>query len=267
MTFRYRTVGALAGVLVLAASGLPAQTTERLSDKDVKGLIESVDQARDRFEDQLDGKVKDGVVRSETGEVNVSASLDDFQEGLERLKSRFTDNYAASAEVEAVLRRGKKIDEMMKAQPAGLKGASEWGRLTTELQQLAAAYGANFPLPEGAPVRRFNDAEVAASVGAVATQAEQIKSAANADKTMAKPDKQAFVADVEALIKQAKTLQSRLKDGKPASAELRGLQEKVTALTAGGRKLPPAILTGIGGLRAPLEKIELAFAVAAPKTT
>src|SRR5690242_7550886 len=111
MTFRYRTMaGALAGGLVLAVSGLIAQSTERLSNKDVKGLIESVDQERDRFEGQLDGKLKDGVVRSATGEVKVSASLDDFQEGVERLKSRFTDDYAASAEVQAVLRRAKSLD-------------------------------------------------------------------------------------------------------------------------------------------------------------
>jgi hypothetical protein len=266
MTFRYRIVGALAGAFVLAASGLAAQSSERLTNKDVKGLIESVDQSRDRFEDQLDGKVKDGVLRSATGETKVSSNLADFQEGVERLKSRFTDAYAASAEVEAVLRRANSLDEMMKTQPSDLKGASEWNRLRADLGHLAAAYGATVPLAEGASVRRFNDAEVAAAAGAVAKQAEQIKSAANADKTLARPDKQALIADVNAVIEQAKTLQSRLKDGKPSTAELRGLRAKIAALTPEGRQLPPAVLAGIGGLRAPLEKLDLAFAVAAPKT-
>ena len=266
MAFRYRMIGALAGVVVLAASGLAAQSSERLSDKDVKGLIESVDQARDRFEDQLDAKVKNGVVRSATGETRVSASLDDFQEGLERLKSRFTTDYAASAEVEAVLRRAKSLQDMMKAQPADVKGGSEWEQLSAQLQHLAAAYGAGFPLSEGAPVRRYNDAEVAAAAGAVATQAEAIKKAANADKTLAKPAKQALVAEVDAVAKQARTLESRLKDGKPATAELRTLKTKVAALTPEGRQLPPAVLSAIGGLRAPLEKLDSAFLVATPRT-
>ena len=33
----------------------PAAAADRLSDKDVKALIERIDNERDRFEDQLDG--------------------------------------------------------------------------------------------------------------------------------------------------------------------------------------------------------------------
>jgi hypothetical protein len=236
MKFPYHVVGALAGFVVLAPWGLAAQTTERLSDNSVKAIIESVDQARDRFEDQLDGKVKDSVIRSATGEVKVSSSLDDFQELVDRLKSRFTDDYSASAEVTAVLRGAKSVDELVKG------------------------------LPEGAAVRRFNDAEVAAAAGAVATQAEQIKNAADNDKTMAKADRLSFLAYVDAVIEQAKTLQSHLKDGQPSSAEVRALHAAVTDLTTGARPLPPAIQTMVGGLRTPLDKIDLAFVVAPAKT-
>jgi hypothetical protein len=266
MKFPYHVVGALAGFVVLAPWGLAAQTTERLSDNSVKAIIESVDQARDRFEDQLDGKVKDSVIRSATGEVKVSSSLDDFQELVDRLKSRFTDDYSASAEVTAVLRGAKSVDELVKGLPAGTKGSSNWEAVTGQLQRLAAAYGASYPLPEGAAVRRFNDAEVAAAAGAVATQAEQIKNAADNDKTMAKADRLSFLAYVDAVIEQAKTLQSHLKDGQPSSAEVRALHAAVTDLTTGARPLPPAIQTMVGGLRAPLDKIDLAFVVAPAKT-
>jgi hypothetical protein len=54
--------------------------------------------------------------------------------------------------------------------------------------------------------------------------------------------------DVDAVIKQAKTLQSRLKDSKPATADARALIEKIGALTKEGRQLPPPVLTAIGGL-------------------
>jgi len=84
----------------------------------------------------------------------------------------------------------------------------------------------------------------------------------DADKTLAKPDKQALKAAVEGVAKQAKMLQSRLKDGKPSTADAKALREKVAALTADGRQLPPGVLSAIGGLRAPLTKLDQAFGVA-----
>jgi hypothetical protein len=266
MKVRY-FAGVLAAAFVAAsvAAAQPPQPSERRSDNDVKKLFESVNQARDRFEDQLDGKVKNGVLRSATGEMQVSATLHDFQKDIEKMKERFTDAYAASTEVEVVLRRGGGINAMMKEQPATLKGASEWERLGAELRLLAAVYGADFPLAEGAKVRRMNDAEVASAAGTVATQAEQVKRAVDSDKTLAKPDKQSLTTDVNDVIKLAKTLQSKLKDGKPATADYRALKEKVASLTAGERKLPPAVLTAIGTLRAPLDSIDRGFG-AAPST-
>ena len=98
----------------------------------------------------------------------------------------------------------------------------------------------------------------------MAAQAEQVKRAANSDKTLAKPDKQALVKQADEVTKQAKTLQSRLQDGKPATADGRALKEKVAALTAEGRQLPPTVLTAIGGLHAPLAKIDQVFGAAPP---
>jgi hypothetical protein len=43
---------------------------ERLSDREVKQLVEDVDQARDRFEDQLDGNLKSSILRTPTGELS-----------------------------------------------------------------------------------------------------------------------------------------------------------------------------------------------------
>jgi high-affinity Fe2+/Pb2+ permease len=108
-------------------------------------------------------------------------------------------------------------------------------------------------------VRRINDAEAAASAAAIISQADQVKRAANSDKTLAKPDKEALMNDVDAVIKQAKVFQSRLKESKPATADARALVEKIGALTKESRQLPPPALTAIGGLRAPLDNIKQAF--------
>ena len=85
-------------LLVLAVPVYASQAPQRQSDADVKALIEDVNQARDRFEDALDGKIKNGIVRGPSGETKVEAFLQDLQDNVNKLKERFTDRYAASAE-------------------------------------------------------------------------------------------------------------------------------------------------------------------------
>ena len=77
----------------MIGSSVAAQTPDRLTDKDVKAVIEAVDHGRDRFHDQLDGKVKDSILREPTREVNVAKFLDDFKDNVDRLKDRFESKY------------------------------------------------------------------------------------------------------------------------------------------------------------------------------
>jgi hypothetical protein len=232
----------------------------------VKAIIDEVDTGRDKFEGNLDGDFKGSTLRGPNGETKVSGALQDYQDSTKKLQHRFTPDYSASAEVATVLKQSTQIDRFMKSPSSPTEGRNEWDRQTVYLKRLAEAYNTTFPLPDGAAVRRLNDKEAADAAGAVAIQAEQVKRAVDADKTLAKPDKQALKTEVDAVIKLAKTLQSRLKDGKPATGEGRALKEKVAPLTAEGRQLPPAVLTAIGALRAPLAKLDQAFGVA-PATT
>ena len=266
MEFRYRIGGVIAGALILAASGATAQTAERLSDKEVKEIIDQVDTGRDKFEGNLDGGFKGATLRGPNGETKVAGALQDYQDSTKKLQERFNSDYSASAEAATVLRQSTRIDQFMKGSSSPTKGRNEWDRQVANLRRLAEVYGTTFPLPDGAAVRRINDKEAADAAVAVVAQADQVKRAADSDKTMAKPDKQALKTEAEAVIKQAKSLESRLKDGKPATADGRTLKEMVAALTAAGRQLPPSVLSAIGGLRAPLAKLDQAFAVTPPVT-
>jgi hypothetical protein len=267
MEFRYQRSSVIAAALMLAASAAAAQTGERLSDKEVKAILEEVDTGRDKFEGNLDGGFKGSTIRGPNGETKVAAALQDYQDSTQKLKQRFTTEYSASAEVTTVLKQSTQIDAFMKGPSSPTKGRNEWDRQTAILRRLAEAYGTKFPLPDGATARRINDKEAADAAGAVATQAEEIKRAADADKTLPKPAKEALKTEMEAVVKQAKALQSRLKDGKPASGDARALKEKIAALTAEGRQLPTTVLTGVGALRAPLSKLDQAFGVGPAPTS
>jgi hypothetical protein len=91
---------------------------ERLSDKDIKTLIDQVDEGRDKFEGNLDGEFKGSTVQGASGETKVSGALQDYQDNTQKLKDRFTENYSASAEVATVLKQSTAIDTFMQARRA-----------------------------------------------------------------------------------------------------------------------------------------------------
>jgi hypothetical protein len=242
---------------------LVAQTPERLTDKDVSTLIETVDQGRDRFEDQLDGKVKDNSLRGPTGELNVSRFLDDFQENVKRLKDRFKPEYAASTEAANVLRQGTTIHNFMKQQSPDLKGSSEWDHLAGNLTKLAAAYATKFPLEGEAPVRRINDGEAAKAAEEIAGHADQLKNAVNKEANLARPAKDALKSAADVVKESAKTLRSRLSDSKPATAEARLLFEALSKFDASakGAGLSGSSLSLMGTMRRPLATLQQAFGI------
>jgi len=260
---------ATGGVLLALGLATPIAAAERLNDKDVKQLIERIDNERDRFEDQLDGKLKRSIVRGPRGEVNVEQYLDDLQENVDKLKERFSPQYAASAEATTVLRQGSDIQRYMASLPPSFDGASEWNRLASSLGALADAYGTVFPIGEGQQARRFNDSEVKKAASDLAKTADQFKknldSSLKQDKTVDKATREAAVKGADSFKQDAQKLASTIGDGKPASGEAAALLQHAGAMrtAAAGRTLSPAAQTAWGEVEGNLAKIAQAFSLPA----
>jgi hypothetical protein len=221
----------LAGILSIASVPAIAQTrAERLSDKDVKALIDEVDKGRDKFEGNLDGEFKGSTLRGPAGETKVSGALQDYQDNTKKLQDRFSSEYAASAEVATVLKQSTLIDAFMQRSSSAMKGRSEWDRQVTNLKHLAAAYGTTFPFTDGATVRRMNDKETAAVADEIGEAAERLKGDIDRSSTLAKADKGAVKQEADRVEKLADEVESRAADGKPASGEVLQLVEQVTRL-------------------------------------
>lgn len=266
------TVVAIATVVLFAGPRTSAvgqaPSGERLNDKDVKELLDRIDNDRDRFEDQLDGKLKRSIIRGPGGEVNVEKYLDDLQENMDKLKGRFTPTYAASAEVTTVLQQGSAIQRYMSTLPSNFDGASEWNRLSASLGQLAACYGTSLPLPEGQQARRLNDGEVRKTAETIAKNADEYRKQLDAslkkDKAIDKAAREASVKDAALLKEDAKRIASLVGDGKPASGEVKALFQQVAAVQSAtaGRNLSPAALQAWGAMQGDLAKISQAFGIA-----
>ena len=240
-----------------------AQNGQRLSDSDVEQIIEDVDNSRDRFEDKLDGKIKDSVIRGPRGEVKVQDYLQDLQDNVKKLKERFNKSYSASAEAGTVLRQGTAINAGIKSMPGEIKGGSEWDRMALGLGRLADAYGTTFPLPEGAAVRRINDGEAASTAETIAKEADEVKKAINHESAMPKADRKAISDNLDALKDQAKTVKSRASDSKPATAEARQVMTLVGKVEDAfkSKQLSAATLSTWGAMRAPLDTLQQAYGI------
>jgi len=258
-SFNRRARIVLVGALTLWTVPGLAQVPERLSDKDVKALIDQVDEGRDKFEGNLDGQFKGSTLRGPSGEAKVAGALQDYQDNTKKLQQRFTADYSASAEAATVLKQSTAIDKFMQGQPSAMKGRSEWDRQTANLKRLAGVYGTTFPVPDGAAVHRTNDKETAAAAAAIATAADHFKSDIDKDKTLAKPEKDAAKKDVEMLIKQADSVKSRTSDGKPATGEVRQLVEQVAKLQTFVGAHPIPTMTNWQAVQTSSAKLQRAF--------
>ena len=256
---RAQTVLLATALSLWSMPALAQARPERLSDKDVKTLIDQVDEGRDKFEGNLDGKFKGSTLRGPSGEVKVSGALQDYQDNTQKLKDRFTPDYSASAEVMTVLKQSTAIDAFMQGASSAMKGRSEWDRQTTYLKQLAASYGTTFPLPEGAAVRRMNDKETAGTAEAIASAAGRFKSDLDKATTLAKPDKDAAKKDADLLIKQANAVKSRTSDGKLATGEMRQLADQVAKLQTFVDGHPIPTMTNWQAVQSSLGKLQQAF--------
>jgi hypothetical protein len=262
----------VSGCLTLICLSAAAQTqmtsisSERLSDKEVKTIIENLDQARDHFTNALDSDIEKSVIRSATGEVSVEKYLDDLQDNVSHLKDRFNRDYSASKEAEAVLRQGSEIQTYLTSQNKTIKGASEWDHTALELRRLAAAYHTSFPLPAGAVVRRMNDAETASTADSLAKLGDQLKKQINDDTTLQKPARDSAKADVDAFVKQAKLVKSHAEDSKPATTEAKQLMSLADKL--GGFVKESGAGSGVTGawaaMQPPLDGLRQAYGLAAP---
>ena len=262
-------LGTIVTVALIALAGTSsaaqAPTGERLNDQDIKALLDRIDDDRDRFEDQLDGKLKRSIIRGPGGEVDVERYLDDLQENMDKLKGRFTPQYAASSEVTTVLRQGSDIQRHLATLPPDFDGASEGNRLVSSLRVLAASYGTTLPLPEGRQARRLNDGEVKQTAEEVAENADEYRKQLGAslknDKTIDKASREAAVKNAATLKDQAKRLGSLVGDRKPASGEAKALLQHAAAVQSAdaGRSLSPAARMAWGAMQEGLTRIAQAF--------
>ena len=222
------------GVLLFSAQGWSDELMARLTDNDVKALAKTLGKQHKSFVGALDSKFKRSILRGPGGEIQVEYYLTDLSESIQQLSERFTGSYSASAEATEVLKRADFMNSYVRNNPS-MKGANEWDVFGASLQQLASAYGTSFPLPGDEAIRRIGDKELADAAAAVSKFAKDLPKPIRKE-TRGMKELSDTVKMIEAELKSmstlSKTLGSRIRSGKPATAEARQLMESVHKVEA-----------------------------------
>jgi hypothetical protein len=261
-------IGTALGACVLFAFSsavLADEPMARLSDKDVKSLVKTIGKQHKSFERALDSKFKRSILRGPGGEIQVGTYLDDLDDSIEQLGKRFTGSYSASAEATETLKRADFMNSYVRQNPQ-MRGANEWDVFGSSLQQLARAYGTSFPLPDDAAIRRIGDGELQDAASMISKFAKDMKKPVR--KYVKGSDDMKAAAkslgdELSSLADQSRTLASRIRSGRPATAEARQMMEAVGQIESllGTEGMPDEVATAWQQGSKSISKVKQAFAL------
>ena len=257
-----------------ASASIPplATATERLTDQEVKALLESIENKRSAFEAALDVSLKNTTIKGERGEVKTNEFFDDLQDQVKRTRDRFSSSYSASSEVLSLLQFAARLDAWASTQPAGFRGSREWGVLATDFRRLSAAYNSGLLRPGqqalGAQARRLNDAELATVAANVEKNMDTFRSAYDsalaANANLPPASRQVAIKNVDGMKNSARALNAALGKNQKGVPEANALLKGSAVMIDATLKLPPnsSAAAAWAPVREDLSKVALAYGVA-----
>lgn len=130
---------AVVSLLGLATSAR-AQSPYRLSEREVKNLLERIEQNADRFRSSLADALDRSRLDDSRSEDNINQFIKDFEAATDQLEARFNDSQSASGLVEDVLKRAVVIDNFMMRHRIMSRAQDDWLQLRGNLDELSQAY-------------------------------------------------------------------------------------------------------------------------------
>lgn len=132
--------------IAMFAIGIPfiaqAQTQRayRLSDNQVKQIIQRVENRADTFKRNLDTALDRSKLNGTREEDEVNSRVSDFENATNQLRDRFNDRSSVSQDVQAVMNSAFYINDFMRKNYLNRTVQSNWTLLRRDLDSLASAY-------------------------------------------------------------------------------------------------------------------------------
>lgn len=130
---------ALAGVSITAQAQRPYR-----NDRAVRQILNRLDNRTNQFRNSMDAALDRSRIDGTRREDNINQFIQEFDNAVEQLRTRFTNRTETTADVEAVLNVATRIDRFMQRNRLNANAQNSWSILRSDVTQLATAYNINW---------------------------------------------------------------------------------------------------------------------------
>jgi hypothetical protein len=132
----------------------------RVSDQQLKDLVNRIDTHRDAFHAAFERAIDRSPIKGSAAEEQIDRSVKDFEQATNLLRDRVNDRQSEPADAENVLRRASFIDNLMMRNRLDTPAQSAWQALRLDMNDLARAYGITWSWSAASQPYRIDDKQV-----------------------------------------------------------------------------------------------------------
>ena len=133
------------GIMLSGFSAIAQQTTYRGTYRNVRNLINRIENRSNIFRTSLDSALDRSVLDGTNAEDNINVFVSDFDAAVEQLRQRFDSRQSTASDAQEVLNRAARIDRFMNRRQLASQVEQNWLLLRSQLDQLASAYNVTWP--------------------------------------------------------------------------------------------------------------------------
>ncbi|HSP06416.1 MAG TPA: hypothetical protein VLR94_04525 [Acidobacteriota bacterium] len=216
---------------VIFTSLVFAQQPARLTDDQVKKLVDEAMKTSDKFRDAFK---KVASVTTRTGvKVDVPQYMKDYDETFKKFKDAFDKNGVPSVDLVNLLRMTNELDGFMTRNPDAAGAGSEWQAHKFNMDRLAQAFHTQLG-EDSAPPKRMSDDQVKGLMEGLKegskSLGKSVQDAMKKDKSFDKSTTDATMQSLKSLQKSAETLSDLYNDKKPFSVEMQGFIKQMDVI-------------------------------------
>jgi hypothetical protein len=219
-------IAAMLAILLLAglANTALAQHPYRLSEDDMRGLLDRLERDSDQFRQSMDKSLDRSALDGTRAEDRINDFVKDFAESTSRLRDRYDDNQSASGTMQEVLNRASRIDRFVTNHRLSGRVYDDWRRVRADLDELASTYTVSWTWPAVDVVttqdtvvidrhaRRVNDEDVKNIIRNIDNEAEHFRHSLRDALNHSHFNHTSTEDDINAFVKNFENSTDRLKD-------------------------------------------------------
>ena len=207
----------LAVGLAVASAGMATaaqQRPYRVSDQQLKDLVNRIDTHKDTFRNSLERAIDRSSIKGSPTADQADRSMKDFNQAADLLRDRVNDRQSIASDAENLLRRASAIDSLMTRFQFEAAAQRDWQALRLDMNDLTRAYGiaGNWSAASQNMPARVDDNQVKQLLKTIGQRAETFDKGLDRAFTNSQYDAGRGKNEIRQSVKDLKQATNRLRD-------------------------------------------------------